>query len=203
MAAPDAPICDALRQRLRGLNIYLVGMMGCGKSATGRVLSEQLNYRFFDTDTLIERIAGQPIAQLFETEGEAVFRQLESQTLNQLAAYQRSVVATGGGIVLDSENWNALRHGAVVWIDPPISVMYRRLAADRAEIERRPLLHGDDPEGVLAALRDRRVEHYQQADVRIEPTEDDDAAAVADRAIAALATVIEDPQLEPPNPDLN
>ncbi len=73
---------------LKGVNLYLIGMMGVGKTTVGRLLAKQLNYRFFDTDALIEQLAGQPITQIFAEAGELEFRRLESQVLAELSAYK-------------------------------------------------------------------------------------------------------------------
>ena len=93
---------------LQGLNIYLIGMMGAGKSTIGKLLSERLEYRFLDTDTTIEQLTHQSITEIFQTAGEIEFRQLETQVLTEVSAYTRVVVATGGGIAIKLENWNYL-----------------------------------------------------------------------------------------------
>jgi shikimate kinase len=93
-------------ERLQGINIYLIGMMGAGKSSTGIQLAERLGYRFFDTDAVIEAAAGQTIPAIFEHQGEDAFRELETQVLAELSAYQRLVIATGGGIVTRPMNWS-------------------------------------------------------------------------------------------------
>lgn len=82
---------------LRGVNLFLVGMMGAGKSTVGKLLAPQLQYRFVDMDNLIEACAQRSIADIFRTEGEAYFRELESQVLQEVCAHSRLVVATGGG----------------------------------------------------------------------------------------------------------
>ena len=86
-----------MKEQLQGVNLFLIGMMGSGKSTVGQLLAEQLRYRFFDSDVLIERVAGEPVTEIFAHQGEATFRELESQVLGQLAAQTRSVIATGGG----------------------------------------------------------------------------------------------------------
>ena len=92
MANPHA----ALRQRLEGLNLYLVGMMGSGKSTAGRHLAQLLGYRFLDADSSIEQVAGRAIPQIFASDGEEGFRDLEAAVLNQIASWHSLVVATGG-----------------------------------------------------------------------------------------------------------
>ena len=89
---------EDIREQLQGINIYLVGMMGSGKTTVGRHLARLLRYRFFDTDQVAEKATGKTITQLFEESGEAEFRRFETQILSRICAYQRSVIATGGGI---------------------------------------------------------------------------------------------------------
>ena len=187
---PQSTSPNPLAALLRGTSLYLVGLMGAGKSSTGRALAEALGYRFFDTDALVEQAAGQSITQIFATEGEGAFRAIETQVLAQLAAYKRLVVATGGGIVTQQQNWGYLRHGLVVWLDPDLTTIIDRLRADPAEIAQRPLLQTPDPVAELAALRDRRSPQYAQADVHLAIAPDESPAQIADRAIAAIRTVL-------------
>ena len=136
----DLPSHAALAQRLAGLNVYLVGMMGAGKSAVGRPLAKALGYRFLDADTALEQAAGRSIASLFAEEGEASFRELETTVLDRMAAFHSLVVATGGGVVTRPVNWGHLRQGVVVWLDAPETILVRRLKADSTP---RPLLEDE------------------------------------------------------------
>ncbi len=163
---------------LKGTSLYLVGMPGSGKSTLGQTLAAQLGYRFFDTDQLIESAVGQRTTQIFEESGEAVFRELETRTLAELAPMARTVVATGGGIVLRPENWSHLRNGVVLWIDPPLDVIGARLSGDRS----RPLLSGD-LEAKLTKLHLERSPLYQQADLRLQIASMEGVAECCDRAI--------------------
>jgi shikimate kinase len=160
MANPHAP----LRQRLEGLNLYLVGMMGSGKSTAGRHLAELLGYRFLDADQSIEQVAGRTIPAIFASDGEAGFRDLEAAVLNQIASWHSLVVATGGGVVTRPENWGQMRQGVVIWLDAPDELLLERLSADPTP---RPLLQADDPAGRLAALMAERRPLYAQADLHI------------------------------------
>ncbi|MEN9232336.1 MAG: shikimate kinase, partial [Thermostichus sp. DG02_5_bins_236] len=81
-------------ERLQGVNLYLIGMMASGKSTLGVELAAQLGFQFFDTDVLVEQVAGCPIPDLFAKQGEAYFRDLETQVLAQLSSYTRLVIAT-------------------------------------------------------------------------------------------------------------
>jgi len=180
---------------LRGVNIYLVGMMGAGKTTVGRILAKTLKYRFFDTDELIVRVANQSIAEIFDREGEEAFRELETKVLGELSAYKNSVVATGGGIVTQSMNWGYLHYGVVVWLDVPVDQLYARLASDTA----RPLLREGDLKSKLQSLLNERERFYTQADVRVCIREGEKPEEVARRAIEEIKKVIK-PETAP---DLN
>ncbi len=171
---------------LRGVNIYLVGMMGAGKTTVGRILAKKLKYRFFDTDELIVRVANQSIAEIFAQEGEEAFRELETKVLGGLSAYQNSVVATGGGIVARSMNWSYLHYGVVVWLDVPVDQLYDRLRSDTA----RPLLQEGEIKSKLQSLLKERERFYTQADVRVCAGVGEKPEAVATRAIEEIQKVI-------------
>ena len=177
-----------LRQRLEGLNLYLVGMMGSGKSTAGRHLAEQLGYRFVDADTSIEQVAGRSIPDLFVSEGEAGFRQLESAVLNQIASWHSLVVATGGGVVTRPENWGQMQQGVVIWLDAPHDLLLERLSNDPTP---RPLMAAEDPGERLSALLDQRRPLYAQADLHI-IQDGRPAQQVAEQILAALPSVIKE-----------
>ena len=143
--------------------------MGSGKSTLGQLLATQLNYRFFDTDTLIETVARQSITEIFDRDGEETFRQIESQVLAEVSAYRRCAIATGGGIILKRMNWSYLRHGIIVWLDVPIDQLCDRLQGDTT----RPLLSNTDLKAKLDRLFEERRDLYHQADVHliVEPGE--------------------------------
>lgn len=153
-----------LARRLKGLNLYLVGMMGAGKSAVGRPLARALGYRFIDADTSLEQAAGCTIPEIFAEAGEEGFRALESAVLDQLAGWHSLVVATGGGVVTRPVNWGHLRQGVVIWLDAPEAVLLARLRADPTP---RPLLADPDPAGRLSQLLAERRPLYAQADLHI------------------------------------
>ncbi|MEO1465717.1 MAG: shikimate kinase [Cyanobacteria bacterium J06633_1] len=154
---------------LQGLNIYLVGMMGAGKSTVGRYLAANLNYRFIDTDRMIEAIAKQPIADIFAQSGEAGFRELETQVLAELSVYTRSVIATGGGIVQSTTNWSYLRQGLVIWLDVDTEILRQRVSQNT----NRPLA------GKLESLLETRRPLYAQGDLRVYPKPEQSPQAVA------------------------
>ena len=190
------PTHGDLARRLEGLNLYLVGMMGTGKSAVGRPLAAALGYRFLDADTSVERVAGRSIPELFEQVGEPGFRDLETAVLGQIASWHSLVVATGGGVVTRPENWGHMQQGVVVWLDAPPELLLRRLAADPTP---RPLLQTADPETQLTSLLSQRQRLYAQADLHIrqggEPIEQ-----VAEAVLAQLPTILKQRQEPPQQP---
>ena len=138
-------------------NIYLIGMMGAGKTTVGELLAEKLNYDFFDTDVEVEKLAQKTITEIFATEGEAKFRELESHVLKQVSTSCNSAIATGGGIVERDQNWNYLRTGLVVWLDANLDLLSQRLAVAKD----RPL--AEQIESLLVTRRSL----YDRADLRI------------------------------------
>ncbi|AHJ31584.1 Shikimate kinase I [Nodularia spumigena CCY9414] len=171
---------------LQGVNLYLIGMMGAGKTTVGQLLAKHLGYGFLDTDSVITQSAGRSINQLFAEEGEAAFRQLESDVLAQVCAYTRLTIATGGGIILRTENWSYLHHGLVVWLDVPVELLYTRLAEDTT----RPLLQDADPQGKLRSLLEQRTPLYSQADLKITVREEQTPEDIANRVIEAIPSVL-------------
>lgn len=166
----DSTNAEILASLLKGTCIYLIGMMGCGKTTIGKELADSLGYRFLDTDELAEWMIEMPITQFFkETEnGESVFRDVEHTILSNTCQHKGVVFSTGGGIVLRNENWGLLRHGVVVFIDvPPEDIYTRLMSKGDAAISTRPLLQGDQPLEKLKDLLSQRIEKYQQADVHI------------------------------------
>ncbi len=171
---------------LQGVNLYLIGMMGSGKTTVGQLLAKQLGYGFVDTDDVIVQAGKKSINQLFAEEGEAAFRQLESDVLAQICAYTKLTVATGGGIVLRRENWSYLHHGLIVWLDVPVELLYTRLAEDNT----RPLLQDADPQGKLRSLLEQRTPLYAQADLRISVVAGEKPEQIADKVMAAIPSVL-------------
>ena len=172
--------------RLQGLNLYLIGMMGTGKTTVGQRLAKELGYRFFDTDVLIERVAQKSINELFAEDGEAFFRELESQVLGEVSACTRSVIATGGGAVLRPVNWSYLRHGLIIWLDAPISLLVERLAEDNT----RPLLKMDDLSLKLETLLAERKSLYQEADLQIAIAKNENPEQIVSKILEQIPNVL-------------
>ncbi|KAL6635129.1 hypothetical protein ACP70R_027800 [Stipagrostis hirtigluma subsp. patula] len=157
---------------LNGRCIYLVGMMGSGKSTVGKIIAEVLGYSFFDSDKLVEQAVGMPsVAQIFKVHSEAFFRDNESSVLRDLSSMRRLVVATGGGAVIRPVNWKYMKKGLSVWLDVPLDALARRIA--KVGTASRPLL--DQPSGdpytmafsKLSMLAEQRGDAYANADVRV------------------------------------
>ena len=140
--------------------IYLVGAPGSGKSVVGRALATELGTQFVDLDDYIERQAGRDIAGIFASEREAGFRQHEKYALQKLMAQDKKiVVATGGGIVLDSDNRKLLANAITIFIDVDEDILWSRIEKD---LSSRPLFHGDNPRGILADIMRQRLPLYRQ-----------------------------------------
>ena len=178
-----------LKQRLGGRSLYLVGMMGSGKTSTGRPLAEQLGYGFVDADAVIEQAAGCSIPEIFERDGEAGFRKLESQVLSAISQRHSLVVATGGGVVTQQENWGLLHSGIVIWLDVVPEQLMERLRSDNTV---RPLLQTADPDAALNALLEQRRHLYAEADLTV-VINDEPPEAVADGILQLLPGLLKDP----------
>ena len=179
----------SLKQRLGGRSLYLVGMMGSGKTSTGRPLAQQLGYGFVDADAVIEQAAGCSIPEIFERDGEAGFRTLESQVLAAISQRHSLVVATGGGVVTQQENWGLLHSGIVIWLDVVPGQLMQRLKADSTV---RPLLQTDDPDAALNALLNQRRPLYAEADLAV-VIDQETPDAVADGILQLLPSLLKDP----------
>ena len=166
-------------------------MMGAGKSTVGQQLAKRLNYRFADTDTIIEQAAGRPITDIFAAEGESAFRELETQVLSQLAPYIRMTIATGGGIVIERKNWSYLQHGVVVWLDAPVDVLFDRLSGDQT----RPLLQAPDPKKILETLLNQRRSLYAQADVTVAVQANHTPDEIGDQILDGIQRILRPEQL--------
>ena len=179
------------KARLGGRNLYLIGMMGSGKSSTGRPLAQRLGYGFVDADGVVEALAGRPIPQIFETDGEQGFRTLESQVLQAIGQRHSLVVATGGGVITQPENWGVLHQGIVIWLAPERDQLLARLLVDPGE---RPLLQEGDPAAALDAILEARTPLYAEADLRI-TVGDETVNAVTERILEAVPGILKPHEL--------
>ncbi|MFM8378158.1 MAG: shikimate kinase, partial [Planctomycetia bacterium] len=151
--------------------LTLIGYRGTGKTTVARLLAERLDTSWIDADVVLEKRLGRTIADLVRNEGEAAFRDAEAEVLADLLSAARGVLATGGGVVLREANRMLLRERGrpVVWLDAPIDVIQRRLAADPATASSRPGLAGGDPLAeVETAVRIREPLYRACADWKVD-----------------------------------
>jgi shikimate kinase len=184
---------------LQNLNVFLVGMMGCGKTTIGQTLARALRYQFIDTDGVIVQLTQQSVNTLFATQGEPHFRELETQVLAELAAHTRLVIGTGGGIVLKRTNWGHLRQGLVIWLDVPLDDLWHRLRNDTS----RPLLKDANPYQTLKKLLRDRQPLYQQADLRVAPDFGAEPQQVVTQILNLLPTVLRSEQPSTAEPSVH
>ncbi len=155
-------------------NIVLTGFMGSGKSSVGKLVAKDLNYTFYDMDTVICERAGKTVQQIFDQFGEEYFRDLESEVARDLAKTKLSVIACGGGTVLRPSNIDCLReNGIIFFLDTPIHVIEDRMVL----LAGRPLLVGATPIQ-LRKIFEKRKEFYENNDFSIH-TENKKISAVA------------------------
>jgi shikimate kinase len=147
-------------------NIILVGPMGSGKSAVGRLLAQRLGLTLVDSDAEIEARTGVDISYIFEREGEAGFRVREAEVIDEITRGEGLLVATGGGAVLDPHTRERLRdRGCVVYLRTSVD---QQLARTRRN-SLRPLLMNPDPRGTLERLMQQRAALYEEvADVTVD-----------------------------------
>ncbi|WVZ23840.1 hypothetical protein V8G54_002384 [Vigna mungo] len=177
---------------LNGRCIYLVGMMGSGKTTVGKIMSQVLGYSFCDSDTLVEEeVGGNSVADIFKHHGEPFFRNKEiivevllfhlpfpflalpfqTEVLRKLSLMRQLVISTGGGAVIRPINWKYMHKGVSVWLDVPVEALARRIAA--VGTNSRPLLHYEagDPYSRafmrLSAIFEERGESYANANARV------------------------------------
>jgi len=145
------------------MNIYLIGMMGSGKSTVGKTLSEKMHKPFVDLDSEIEKAAGKSISEIFDIDGEEQFRKMETKQLKQ---YSESIVACGGGIVLKDENREFINeNGIAILLLATMGELTQRLSNSG----NRPLLADDNTEEALTKLwMERQIDYLETANFTIE-----------------------------------
>ena len=190
MAVQSTP--KTLKEKLGGRNIFLIGMMGSGKSQTGPVLAKMINYAFVDTDDVIEKASKQSISSIFEKDGEKVFRDVEKKVLKEISQHHSLVIATGGGLVTLPENWGILHQGIVIWLDLDLKRSIKRLESDQ---KRRPLLLGDNLAENFSQIYESRKPIYLESDLRIE-VEDQSTYEVATMVAEHLPSILIDPETQ-------
>lgn len=145
-------------------NLLLAGFMGTGKSALGRNLAMRWRRRFYDTDELVEKLAGTSVADIFAEHGEEHFRALERQVVESLLPEHGAVIACGGGLVVPPGMGALVRSkGVIVTLFASVDTILRRTAGN----SRRPLLKGDDAEATIRDLMKKREQAYLKAGIAV------------------------------------
>ncbi len=141
--------------------IALCGFMGCGKTGVGRRIARLTGKKFVDMDIYIEEKKGMSVKEIFDVFGEEHFRELETLVIEELSLAGDSIIATGGGTVLNPKNVEAFHKNGIkiIFIDAPLSALQERLKNDR----RRPLLQRDDRREFIAQLHKKRYPLYKAA----------------------------------------
>jgi shikimate kinase len=164
-------------------NIYLIGFMGTGKSTVGKILAEEFNMKFVDTDKLVEEMTGRTISSIFEESSEEEFRRFETDVLRQITDEKGMIVSTGGGIVVTRGNLELMKNsGFVFTLIADANTIHERLKKDDTC---RPLLEVDEPLDEIKRLLFERAAFYINAHHIIE-TSDITPREAADQIIAIL-----------------
>lgn len=137
-------------------NIVLIGLPGCGKTTLGKLIAKGLGFSFIDCDEVIEKNEKKAISKIFEEFGEDTFRDIETKTLKSLLTVQNAVIATGGGCVERSENFEILKSlGTVIFVNRPVEKIIEDI-----DTSKRPLL--TDGKARLYTLNERRLPLYKE-----------------------------------------
>lgn len=164
-------------------NVFLVGMMGAGKTTLGRALSQRLRFDFIDCDKVLVERTGVSVSTIFEFEGEDGFRRREAEVLEELAQLEDHVIATGGGAVLLAQNRALMRaHGTVVYLRARLDSLWERTRHDAT----RPLLATPDPRATLERLLEAREPLYRECAHIVVETGSQSSAGLVSRVAAAL-----------------
>lgn len=164
-------------------NIFLVGMMGAGKSTLGKALAQRMRLEFIDVDKVLVERTGASVAMIFEIEGEEGFRRRESAVLAELSEGNDRVIATGGGAILSEANRQVMRRrGTVVYLRARLEHLWERTRHDAS----RPLLATPDPRATLAGLLEERDPLYRETAHIVVDSGSQSAATLVGRVAAAL-----------------
>lgn len=174
-------------------HIVLIGMMGAGKTAIGTELSRRLHVPFTDSDAEIEAAAAMSIAEIFARDGEAFFRDRETQVLDRILRGRPGIVSTGGGAWMQAQNRELIRaRGMSVWLNCDLETLWHRVR----QRSTRPLLKTADPKGTLAALIEARYPTYASAELTYVSRPGDSVETAARRLLTAIRAA--DPELLEP-----
>ena len=163
--------------------VALVGMMGAGKTAIGTALAKRLQVPFLDSDTEIVRAADRSIAEIFERDGEAFFRDRETEVIARLLEGPPCVLSTGGGAFLRPENREIIAaHGTSLWLRAELELLWQRVRHKTT----RPLLNTDNPRATLASIQEARDPLYARAEITVDAEFDLSIEDMTERVIGIL-----------------
>ena len=166
--------------------IVLVGLMGAGKTSVGRLLAKRLDLEFIDADDEIEQAARCSIEQIFESHGEAEFRDGERRVIARLLTGPTHVLATGGGAFMRKETRDAIRgRGISVWLRADLDLLLRRVSRRK----NRPLLRNGNPRQTLEKLIEERYPVYAEADIVVD-SGDRPPGTIVDNVIESIETFL-------------
>lgn len=160
--------------------IVLIGFAACYKSSAGKIVAKKLGYNFADVDKLIESKAGVTVSEIFKTQGEAVFRKLETETLTELSQADNCVISCGGGSVLSPEFFKLTQNAAVVWLTATAKTVYNRLNGAT-----RPLFDNLTVDELSSKMAER-TELYAKYATHIIATDARSSRQVADEILKAI-----------------
>jgi len=166
---------DQIHERLGNRSIVLIGLMGAGKTTIGRRLAARLGLPFVDSDQAIEEAAGQSIADIFTTHGEAHFRTGERKVISRLLKNGPQVLATGGGAFMNPQTREKIQESGIsIWLKASLEILMERVQRR----SHRPLLQEPDPEAIMKKLINERYPVYAQADFTVTSTQEPHDAIV-------------------------
>jgi shikimate kinase len=165
------------------MTIFLIGFMGCGKTYVGQALADKLGFNFIDLDSAIEALAEKKIIDIFNNEGEAVFRTMETDTLHKIFR-ENMVISTGGGTPCFADNMSWMQSkGLTIFLNPSIEIISERLKKEKSK---RPLIANVPDEALkehIYKLYLHRLPFYQMADLSIEAEKEQDILKVIIEAV--------------------
>lgn len=180
---PTAAECA--KQVLGKRNLVLVGLMGAGKSAIGKLVASELAIPFIDSDHEIERVSRMTIPELFEKYGEPEFRKLENRVIKRLLRSGPRVLSTGGGAFMNADTRASIKSaGLSLWLDADLETLWERVL----KRDNRPLLKTENPRQTLEDLMIARYPTYAEADLSVK-SRDVKKEMVAAEVIAAVASL--------------
>ncbi len=163
--------------------IYIIGLMGSGKTSVGRMLAKKTNKKFFDIDQIIIEKEQMSISEIFSQKNEKYFRDLEFSILEEMQHNKNCVISTGGGIILREENIKIMKQtGYIVFLDITINTQLQRVRNK----ENRPLLKNANIKESLKKLRDQRIKIYENISDIIIDTSKNNQKIIADKIIKKL-----------------